>query len=290
MTIQEILTDLHVEFREAGSHHHARPGWIQIRQCPFCSSDNFHLGYNLQAKYFNCWKCGGHFGPKVLEALGLAREKARALYQGIDTTGLAQSRERARVSVQEPSGRRLLGPIHELYLLRRGFDPKQIVRLWGVEAIGVAARLAWRLYIPIFRRGVKVSWTTRAIGEKIAQRYISASAEEEAVNHKEVVYGLDFCGHSVVICEGPLDAWKVGPGAGALFGTTFSTAQVKELVSIPRRFICFDSSPEAQRKAHELANQLSSFPGVTENLLIDAKDPGDASPKEIKLIRKVARL
>jgi len=289
MTIQEILDKLEVEYLASG-HHHCRPGWIQIRHCPFCGSDNFHLGWNLQANFASCWRCGGHHGPKVLAALGLPAREASAIFHHVEHGAAPIKRERARVSLKEPARRGPLGPSHQRYLLKRGYDPDQISRIWDVEGIGLAIRLSWRLYIPIIFRGRRVSWTTRAIGRGVAQRYISASSDEEVMNHKELVYGLDFCHHSVVVCEGPLDAWKIGPGAGALFGTAFTTAQTRTLIAIPRRFICFDSSPDAQERAKELCHQLACFPGVTENLLIDAKDPGEASERELRLIRKVASL
>lgn len=293
MTIQDILEELRVEYKEAGDHHHARPGWVQLRNCPFCSSQNYHLGWNLQSNYAHCWRCGGHHPLKVLEALGFARNRAQALFPRINTPTGPEKRGKSRTTLQEPKGKGSLCDAHRQYLLGRGFSVKAIsslVNLWQVEGIKQAPRLGWRLYIPVVYQGRKVSWTTRAIGKRVHQRYISASAEQEVINHKHLVYGFDFCSHSIVVCEGPIDVWKVGPGAGALFGTAFTTAQVKLLVSIPRRFICFDSSREAQRKANELACQLSCFPGVTENLLIDAKDPGEASAREIKLIRRAARL
>ena len=290
MTIQEILSELRIEYRESGEHHHTRPGWIQIRHCPFCSSDNYHLGWNLQGRFFNCWRCGGHYAPKVFEALGLPRNKSKALLPHLESPK-EQEHVQYRSSLLEPKEKGPLGNLHQLYLLRRGFSNiHKLVELWKIEGIGRVGRLRWRLYIPIIHRGQRVSWTTRAIGDKVEQRYISASAKEEVMNHKHLIYGRDFCRHSIVICEGPLDAWKIGPGAGALFGTAFTTAQINLLTSIPRRFVCFDSSAEAQRKAKELASQLSCFPGITENLLIDAKDPGEASVKELRLIRKAARL
>lgn len=288
MTIQEIFDDLGIDYLGEGRHHHSRPGWIQIKNCPFCGSQNYHLGFNLQLKFFACWRCGGHYGPKVLEALGLSRKEAHSILPGMIAPGRVENRERSKISIQEPAGIGPFGPSHVRYLRSRGFDPEEVSRIWGVEGIGLSAHLSWRLYIPIIHRAQRVSWTTRAIGDRVVQRYVSASAQQEVLNHKELIYGMDFCHHSIVVVEGPLDAWKVGPGAGALFGTAFTTAQVKKLVEIPRRFICFDSSPEAQVKAKNLASQLSCFPGVTQNLIIDAKDPGCATKKELRLIRKVA--
>lgn len=290
MTIQEILDSLKVPYHQEGQHHHSRPGWVQL-DCPLCGpgSQKYHLGYNLQLKYFNCWRCGGLYGPKVLEALGIGREKARLILGNIDTE-YTRGRERARVSLVEPPGRGPLLRSHRRYLESRGFDARLIEGLWQIEGIGNSTELAWRIYIPIIHRAQRVSWTTRAIGDRVAQRYISASAEQESINHKEICYGLDFCHHSVVIVEGPTDAWNIGPGASALFGTTFSAAQVRKLIKIPMRYVCFDSSKEAQNRAVELANQLSVFPGITENIQLNAKDPGSASPKEIKLLKRVARL
>lgn len=149
--------------------------------------------------------------------------------------------------------------------------------------------LSWRIYIPILWKGRRVSWTSRAIGN-VSQRYYSASADQEEINHKHLVYGMDFCRSSIVIVEGPADVWAIGPGAGALFGTAFTPAQIRKLIDIPYRYICFDSSPDAQREATKLAEALSVFPGVTENLLLDAKDPGEASSKELNSIRRHAKL
>lgn len=290
MTIQEILDAAGIEYAESG-HHHCRPGWVQLRVCPFCSSPHYHLGWNLALGYANCWKCGGHSKWALLKQLGLPRDLASDLVSATHIPAHVLSRERSQLSAVVPQGIGPLSPPHIDYLRERGFfNVKDLVRVWGLRGIGVAARLGWRIWIPIVHEGRTVSWTTRAIGERVAQRYISASAEEEVVNHKELLYGGDYCQHSAVVVEGPVDAWAVGPGAVALFGTSFTAAQVKRLIRIPRRIVCFDSSSDAQRKAEDLASQLACFPGVTENILIDAKDPGEASPGEIRAIRRAARL
>lgn len=289
LSIEQIFDDLRVPYLREG-HKHCRPGWIQI-DCPNCGpgSQKFHLGFNLAGRYFNCWRCRGQFVPKVLRALGASNATIDE-FLGSNDTETPFKRERSRGSLVVPRG---IGPLlrkHKEYLTERGFDYEEIERVWGIKGIGIASRLSWRIYIPILERNHQVSWTTRAVGERVVQRYVSASSEEESKNHKDVVYGADLCHHSVVVVEGPTDAWAVGPGAGATFGTAFSTAQVRRLIDIPNRFICFDSSPDAQKVAEELAAQLSCFPGSTTNVCLDAKDPGSASVKEIKLLRKVAKL
>jgi hypothetical protein len=184
-----------------------------------------------------------------------------------------------------------LNNCHKLYLLRRGFDPDVLQEQWELEGIGRhGGDLSWRVYIPIIFRGERVSWTTRAIGEKVKHRYLSASAEQEAYNHKELIYGIDHCRHSIVAVEGPADAWNVGPGAGCLFGIDFTPAQVLLLSQFPIRIICFDSSPDAQRRAEELCEQLAPFHGSTKRVELDAEDPGKAKPREVKALRKLAKL
>jgi len=290
-TIQEMFSELGVEYVESG-HRHARPGWINI-DCPFCGRDSkkFHMGFNLNLHFFHCWRCRSHHPAKVLRALGVASEsRAKEILRGLGSVAPLQ-RERSRETLKEPDGRGPLLSAHRRYLRERGFEPEIIQSIWKIEGIGIETRrLAWRIYIPIYYQGRKVSWTSRAIGAEVEQRYLSASAADEVVNHKSIVYGADLCRQSIVICEGPLDAWAIGPGAGSLFGTAFSDAQVAELVRFPYRYVCFDASLPAQSEARKLCAQLATFPGVTENLILDAKDPAEASEKELNQLRRIARL
>lgn len=292
-TIQELLREFRVDFATEGKHHHARSGWIAIRRCPFCSSLNYHLGFSLSRHFFNCWNCGGHGVISTLVQLGIPYPRAASFFRGQEPSKHWTERERGILI--EPPGRGELQPAHLDYLRRRGFDSldkiQELREVWELEGIGRdGGKLSWRIYIPISFRGVRVSWTSRAIGPEVRQRYVSASASEESINHRHVVYGIDLCQHVVIVVEGPADAWNVGPGAGALFGVDFSPAQVLLLSSFPRRIICFDSSPEAQRRAEDLTAQLSPFPGETLRVELDAEDPGSAPRKEIKLLRKMAHL
>lgn len=291
MTIQDVLDEIKVDYLESG-HHHTRPGWIQLRVCPFCSSQNYHLGFNLQSKYFFCWRCRYHSAYQTLVSLGIPGRRAIEVLGSVSGVYQDLKRERSRVSLLEPKGLEEFTSSHVEYLASRGLDLAQLDSVWEVnQGFRIRnQRLKWRIYIPIIHHGIRVSWTSRAIGDRVTQRYVSASAEEEVINHKEVIYGGDYCNQSIVIVEGPVDAWKIGPGAGALFGTAFTSSQVKWILKFPYRFVCFDSSNEAQQSARALCDQLSCFPGVTENLVLEAKDPGEASAKEIRQIRKAAML
>jgi hypothetical protein len=284
--VQDLLQQHGIDFLEDG-HHHCRPGWVQIRECPHCHSDNYHLGFNEDGRFFSCWRCGGHHPIQTLVLLGLSDEEAKEVWKDRE---YQTTKVELRKGLIEPNSRGPLQAPHRDYLARRGLNSKQIEAFWQVEGIGISHRLSWRIYIPVIQDGKRVTWTTRAIGDFISQRYISASATEESVSIKKCVYGVDYCLHSVLIVEGPVDAWAVGPGAVALCGTAFTTAQVLRLAKIPFRVVCFDSSIEAQVRANRLCSQLSGFPGETQNVQIDSKDPAEASKRELRELRKIARL
>lgn len=282
---QELFEELGVDFQTSGKH--STQGWIQLRDCPSCGSSNYHLGFNLRARFFSCWKCGGLKTDYVLKELGATPEQRREFWKGSDLP--VEKRSRPQGSLKEPKHRGPLLKPHVRYLEERGLDPQQMQTLWEVEGIGVAGLLSWRIYVPIVQAGKRVSWTSRAIGSR-QPRYFSAGAHEESVPHKDCVYGIDFARHSIVIVEGPADVWKVGPGAVALFGTAYTPAQVRALSRFPFRYILFDNETTAQLQARKLAAQLSCFPGTTSILECDAKDPGELPAREIQRLRRIARL
>jgi hypothetical protein len=192
--------------------------------------------------------------------------------------------------LQIPKGVGELLPAHRKYLCSRGYDPDEIVRIWGVQGIGMAMKLSWRLFIPITLEKRVVSWTTRAIRKDAEMRYISASLEEESVSHKTLLYGADKAKHAVCAVEGPMDVWKIGPGAVGLLGIGHKRSQVERLSRFLVRGVCFDNEPKAQERARKLVNDLSVFPGQTFNIVLDSKDPGEATDKELRQVRRALGL
>lgn len=292
MTFTDILQEQGVEFLEEG-HHHCRPGWVQL-DCPFCGrgSQRYHMGFNLAKGYVHCWKCGKqHLDATLAELLGIELREAKKLLRGVERSqpGKAVDRQRGRLVL--PKGIGELLPAHRRYLKGRGFDPDEIAARWGVAGIGIASRLAWRLFIPIQFEGQTVSWTTRAITDDVELRYVSASADEEAINHKELLYGEDLARHAGCLVEGPIDAWAIGPGGLATCGTGFSRAQLARFARFPVRAVCFDAEPEAQRRARAIIEELSVFPGETMNIVLDeGKDPASTTPRELRQVRKLLGL
>jgi hypothetical protein len=286
MKFTEILEQLDIDFKTEGNH--CRPGWINI-DCPWCGRDTqkYHLGYSLEGHYLSCWRCGPHSAiDTVQEYTGLPFHKVKKLLSDITLPRL-EKREKAKGKLKIPKGVKSMKRIHRQYLRSRGFNDYRLEELWQLQGIGMAAELSWRIFIPIIYHGKTVSWTTRSISmSKKIMRYMSASLKEESMPHKSLLYGADLARKTIIINEGPTDAWAIGPGAVATLGTSYSMAQVSKMLEFEKRIVCFDTEPAAQARARKLCADLSSFPGITENCVLDAEDAASATKRELKLLRR----
>jgi len=288
MIFTELLNQLNIPYKTEG-HHHCRPGWVQI-DCPFCGKDSrkWHMGYSIQNHFFNCWRCGSHSAiDTLMELTSLSYRECNKLLSQIDNSYLIKEKIfKPKGKVIIPKGVRDLLPAHKKYLRQRGFNPDLIAELWGIKGIGISSKLNWRIFIPIFYQNKIVSWTTRSISNhRNVTRYINASKKEESIPHKSLLYGEQYAQHSIVITEGPFDVWRIGPGAVATLGLNYSQAQLSKIIQYPIRAICFDNQPVAQKKAKELLDNLSVFPGESYNIVLDSKDAAEASKREIERIR-----
>lgn len=286
MTLTEFLSENNVSFQEAG-HRHVTTGYVGV-DCPRCSpnSQKYKLGIREELNGASCWTCG-RIG--VLEALveltGLTYPQVK---EAIGERQEAVEREERRGRLRMPSG---VGPLqkpHRKYLEGRGFDPDELAATWGIGGIGIAAKLSWRLFIPVEDvTGKVVSWTTRTIWPDGEPRYKGAAADEEEVDRKDLLYSEKYCRHAVCVCEGPTDVWRIGKGAVSTMGVVVTRSQILRISRFPVRLICFDNERDAQRRAWDLCKQLEPYPGVTYNISVDAKDAADASPKEVQAIRRM---
>ena len=186
-----------------------------------------------------------------------------------------------------PSGLGDLQSIHRYYLERRGFDPDLLYKLWGVRGIGLAKRLAWRIFIPVVVQGDIVTWTTRAVRNGPGPRYLSAQPDEEKIPLKETLLGEDYCRNTIVVTEGPFDAMRIGPGAVCTFGVGLSTAQTNLLCKYSTCVVCFDNENSAQRRANRLVEILGHGSCEIYNVVLSSgKDPASATQREIDSLRR----
>lgn len=297
VSLTDFLEEHGVEFVQAGEHQHATLNWLNV-DCPECSpgSQRYRLGIHLGSHAANCWSCGPVNVTTALAALTRQPWGAvRTVVRGLDRTHAPRVQHTGKLIL--PDGiKDVLPDRHRQYLESRGFNAAEIVKLWGVKGIGLAPDLAWRLFIPIVHDGRTVSWTTRQLATGFAAgrgpRYKSAQPHQEAIHHKDTVYGGDYARHAVIVCEGPTDVWRIGPGAVATFGLSFTAAQVEWISKFPVRVVTFDTGKSrrelvaAQRAARRLCWLLEGVPGKTFRVELKSKDPGESSPEEIKELRQ----
>jgi len=288
MEFTDILKNYNIPYKTEG-HHHCRTGFVQF-DCPFCGqgSNNYHMGYSLLHKFCNCWRCGHHTVFSVLEELtGLPAKQIGKLIKGLPSTQTTKQKITGKLVLPENLVD-VMKP-HRKYLKKRGFDVEELKKLWQIQGIGVSANLSWRIFIPIHFNNELVSWTTRSISSHCKRRYLGASAKQESMSKNDILYGEQYCRHAVVICEGPFDVWKIGPGAVAIMGLHTSPKQIERMLRHPVRAVCFDNQPEAQVRAQKLTDTLSLYAGETYLIQLDSKDAGCAKPREIKNIRKLLK-
>lgn len=293
MEIEDFFKQYNVDFRGVGEHHHVTVGWINV-DCPDCSprSGKFRLGWNQRYRYFNCWLCGKLPTKETLAELSaLSVREVNKLFKDIEAD-LTDPIRVKRGKLVYPAG---IGPLftpHKDYLRERGFSPGEIESKWHVKGIGhMSPYHAWSIWIPIEADGDIVSWTLRYIGEH-SKRYHTAEPHQEKVFHKEVLYGEHHCKHSCIVVEGPTDAWKIGPGAVATLGVKYTRAQMLAISRFPKKYVCFDSSKDAQRIANGLCAELSALDKEgyeTHNIQLDSEDPGSASNREIAQLRRLLK-
>jgi len=287
MDLKQLLDEHGVRYAEGGTHEHVREGWLGL-DCPWCGeSGKFHLGVHLGTLRASCWQCGRRDLREALALITrLPARKVGALVRDLPRAPRTASKvPLARGRLRTPGGLEPLSERHQEWLRGRGLDPDQMKRLWGLRGIGLSARMAWRIWVPVHLDGEAVSWTTRSIGN-VPKRWIHAQPDEEVWPIKSLLYGWDYVRGSVIVVEGPSDVWRVGPGAAALFGVVPTILQIRLLSSVPRKVICFDREPpEAQRAARHLAEQLQAFPGETLVVELSSADPGEATDEEVAELR-----
>lgn len=287
MDIVRFLQDYNVPFWLEGKN--VSPGWVGI-QCPLCADVSNHGGFCLTGSepYYNCWKCGWSPLEKVIAKLaGTTRPQASHLIELYAGKSRLPELEIEPKPLIIPGGP--LQSIHRDYLSKRNFNPDYLADKYQIKGTGPLGDFRFRLVIPITYEKIEVSFHTRDITDKAQLRYKACPKNQELIHHKHIFYGLDFIQDVIVIVEGPLDVWRIGDGAIASFGTTFTQAQIELLVAIkPKRiYTLFDSGKLEAKQSQKLTTKVGSFEGI-KVYRIDLKrgDPCDLTHTQVTQLRK----
>lgn len=291
------LQDKGIDIAEDGPE--VTQGWVGI-PCLWCDDRGHHLGINIEGNAVSCWKCGKKSIVKLVRAI----ENDCGFYEALEImekylnpsrlANYIPTEKTHKHSISIPSHfTRLRWPnvpkIVQDYLIKRGFEPEKLVlekELYYGTHIG---KFAFRIIMPVYLNHKLVTYVGRAIigSNHHILAYKALEEEESVVPSKSTLYGHDDVppGSNVVIVEGPIDQWKLGPGSVATFGTQWTMDQVHLLreLSPNKVFILYDSEEDAQKAAKALSDQIW-FCESEVLMLNGVNDPGDLSPIEGKWV------
>lgn len=305
MDIVRLYDDQGVDYVTEG-HKHSRPGWVNT-ECPFCSgNDGYHLGWNMIEEYFYCWRCGWH--PPVLsisKIINVSQANAVLILKsyGINRTKLKTVQKTNDLPFILPTNMTELTKSHAQYIESRGFDPKKIVRDWGIKSTGPLSKVgnAWykhRIFIPYYMNGEIVTFDTRDVTGKADEKYKACPIEREILERKKIVYGNQEKWTDTAICvEGPMDVWRFGFSAIATSGINFKPEQVKFISrTFKNVFIAYDARSttsrelQAKKQARLLRSELRMRGVNAEIVNLLHGDPANMSQKEAdKFVQSLLR-
>lgn len=281
-------------------------GWTNCT-CPHCEDKTYNGGFNNIDGHYHCWKCGGHDMKRTLQlVLGIPSNEIKSVlseYEGRSGVLQELNKKTAKAKHLElPSD--CFTPAERKYLLSRNFSPRFLHEKYGVVGGGIAGDWKYRIIIPLYYKGVLVSWTGRSIldkqtlKDKKIPRYKNLSIEKSIYASKDLFYNMDKSqGKSVILTEGCFDVIRLGDKDGnsdnviCSLGTQLTEAQVKLLSQhYEKIFIMFDNEPEAQEKARKFGMKIASM-GIEVEIVnfyedFGVNDGGECSQEQVDQIRK----
>lgn len=228
-------------------------GWVGIN-CPRCGGGNT-LGINTSSLRVSCWKCGlrGALVWVLVEYMRLPyhdlisalKGKGAEKYVPMTSSVMSEIDQILKtkpkldvapqpIEVPQPLG---LMPVdffsgneHLMsFLDRRGYTIEDCISAGAL--FGVMGHMAYRLCIPVTRAGVVVAWQGRTVIPNTLPKYLTVGPVNVGL------YGQDKVkpGQTCVLCEGFLDAWRLGVGALCSFGKHLTKRQLLELIALRPR-------------------------------------------------------
>lgn len=277
---EQFLSDHRIDYTTTGKH--ARAGWVQIK-CPFCSGHSgWHGGINIEGGFYNCWRCGYHWLPKVVEALlDVPIDSAKQLilkYSNKEGQGY-RVRKKSQIRPDKldlPAVFPYITDTHRNYLSDRNFDVDHLQRMWRIKSTGYTGFYKHRIFIPVFFEWAMVSF--QCLSPYRNPPYLGCKEEGEIIPHKHLVYGFDYSAEKgkCVLVEGVTDVWRLGAGAVACFGTGWTQEQIDLVCNNFDEVTVLLDADVPWKDKNKLAQNLMAH-GVSKVDVIELKegDPGD---------------
>ena len=296
MNFQKLFEDYKIDYSLKTNR-----GWVNTK-CIYCGGSSYKLGFNPTEDYCTCFACGLHNLKETLsKLLAIPKKDINDVIEQYKTRTIILNKlnDKKTTAVKNlvlPTD--TFTPIERKYLKSRNFNPSYLHKKYNVVGGGIVGDWKYRIIIPVIINGKIVSWTGRSILEKSKldelkiPRYKNLEIKKSVINPKECLFNLDNSKNkTVVLTEGPFDVMRLGDDFICSFGTSLTQSQIKEIrLRYDKVFIMFDSEIEAQQKARNYGQMLSSV-GVDVEIVdaysdFNKNDGGELNDEEVKIIRK----
>lgn len=250
-----------------------------VCSCPFCGGEN-DLYVNPAKSVFHCFRC---------DESGTLRDLLDAEVP-IVVTGIpdfVDEDEEKDGTFWCPGS---VTPLDHLpadhpavaYVRSRGFDPVELSQSYDVGVVGGDGIHVCRwpsagcLFLPITENGHRIGWQIRpprpTVADEPKYRSMYGYRKKRHLVYADRARGFPF----VVVCEGLLDAIRVGPPAVAIIGKQPSQRQLDLLVAgWPTIVLLLD--PDAAAEQANAARELADKAAVVSVPLNGYKDAGEAT-------------
>jgi len=262
--------------------------------CPFCNDtrqrlyiNHRWLDYRYMANCFNESCTSGELGKLRLDQLHMWLFNTTShvsIPVGVSKAPAHDTSTPAEMSPPEQCvSLSSLPADHEAlaYVSSRGYNPLLLEKYLGLGWIPDSSTpiLRNRLYIPVYQNGKLYGYQARIIREdpeRRKQKYVNPVGMRKS----RLLYNLDTAKlqNAVVICEGPIDVWSVGPSGVAIFGSDCSFEQLNMIgENFNGKLIAIALDGDAVCKAESLFHKVQHIAPrstVVRMNLTGEEDPG----------------
>jgi DNA primase len=261
-------------------------GWLGT-QCIFCIDHSNHLGINLKSKVYSCLKCGekGNGFKLIQEIDGCNFNQALQIVNEFNGGIYTPKEKHYQTKLQLPKN--ILPEFlksHRDFLISRNYDPDYVINKYNLMATGLIGDFNHRIIIPITMNQRILSFVGRDITGKANIPYKNSPDTMCIKDPKRCLYNMDSVNDVAVVVEGIFDAWRIGDGAVATFGTQYTHEQLLYLKNLKRVFVLYDA--DAASKAEKLCADLSAIVKEVSVIVLDSGDPDNMSEQDVKHLRK----
>ena len=289
--IKEYLELKGIKYSRSGKN--TIKGAISTR-CPFHNDHSNHLNFFNDSLFGKCWHCGWINLKKYIREIEEC--SWRDVHKILDQHQVEFFEEEEREEKEHPNFFKMpkefkssFSKKHKEYLATRNFNWRELRSKYQILTSGNAGRYKFRIIFPIIMGGKIISFVGRDITGKQSLKYSNCPDDLSVLPRKDWVFNIDNVKtDSCIVCEGILDAIRLGDGAVSFLTTNFTTNQILKLKEkgVKHFFIAFDSDDAGVEHSEKLEAALGWADSVNYiDLPEGVNDPAELSEEEVRDLR-----